>query len=92
LDRQIIVDVPDVKGREEILKVHAKGMPLAKDVDLEVLARRTSGFTGADLANLINEAALLTARRSGTQISQQALEDSIERVIAGPEKKSRVIS
>jgi len=91
-DRQIIVDVPDVKGREEILKVHAKGMPLAKDVDLEVLARRTSGFTGADLANLINEAALLTARRSGTQISQQALEDSIERVIAGPEKKSRVIS
>jgi cell division protease FtsH len=91
-DRQIIVDVPDVKGREEILKVHAKGMPLAKDVDLEVLARRTSGFTGADLANLINEAALLTARRSGTQISQQTLEDSIERVIAGPEKKSRVIS
>jgi len=91
-DRQVVVDVPDVKGREEILKVHIKGMPLAKDVDLEVLARRTSGFTGADLANLINEAALLSARRSETQIRQQAMEDSIERVIAGPEKKSRMIS
>ena len=91
-DRQVVVDVPDVKGREEILKVHAKGMPLAKDVNLEVLARRTSGFTGADLANLINEAALLSARRSETEIKQQAMEDSIERVIAGPEKKSRVIS
>ncbi|HBP64920.1 MAG TPA: cell division protein FtsH [Desulfosporosinus sp.] len=91
-DRQVVVDVPDVKGREEILKVHVKGMPLAKDVDLEVLARRTSGFTGADLANLINEAALLSARRSETEIKQQAMEDSIERVIAGPEKKSRVIS
>jgi len=91
-DRQVVVDVPDVKGREEILKVHVKGMPLAKDVDLEVLARRTSGFTGADLANLINEAALLSARRSETTIRQQAMEDSIERVIAGPEKKSRVIS
>jgi len=91
-DRQVVVDVPDVKGREEILKVHVKGMPLAKDVDLEVLARRTSGFTGADLANLINEAALLSARRNETQIRQQAMEDSIERVIAGPEKKSRVIS
>jgi len=91
-DRQVVVDVPDVKGREEILKVHVKGMPLADDVDLEVLARRTSGFTGADLANLINESALLSARRSETQIRQQAMEDSIERVIAGPEKKSRVIS
>ncbi len=91
-DRQVVVDVPDVKGREEILKVHVKGMPLANDVNLEVLARRTSGFTGADLANLINEAALLSARRSETQIRQQAMEDSIERVIAGPEKKSRVIS
>ncbi len=91
-DRQVVVDVPDVKGREEILKVHAKGKPLTKDVDLEVIARQTSGFTGADLANLINEAALLSARRSETQIRQQALEDSIERVIAGPEKKSRVIS
>ena len=91
-DRQVVVDVPDVKGREEILKVHVKGMPLAKDIDLEVLARRTSGFTGADLANLINEAALLSARRGDTQIRQQAMEDSIERVIAGPEKKSRMIS
>ena len=91
-DRQVVVDVPDVKGREEILKVHAKGKPLTKDVDLEVIARRTSGFTGADLSNLINEAALLSARRSETQIRQQSLEDSIERVIAGPEKKSRVIS
>ncbi|OLN28161.1 ATP-dependent zinc metalloprotease FtsH [Desulfosporosinus metallidurans] len=91
-DRQVVVDVPDVKGREEILKVHAKGKPIRKDVDLEVIARRTSGFTGADLANLINEAALLSARRSETEIRQQAMEDSIERVIAGPEKKSRVIS
>ena len=91
-DRQVVVDVPDVKGREEILKVHAKGKPLAKEVDLEIIARRTSGFTGADLANLINEAALVSARRSETQIRQQTMEDSIERVIAGPEKKSRVIS
>lgn len=91
-DRQVVVDVPDVKGREEILKVHAKGKPLMKDVDLEIIARRTSGFTGADLANLINEAALVSARRSETQIRQQTMEDSIERVIAGPEKKSRVIS
>jgi cell division protease FtsH len=91
-DRQIIVDVPDVKGREEILKVHVKGKPLAEDVDLELLARRTPGFTGADLANLVNEAALLSARHNETKIRQRALEDSIERVIAGPEKKSRVIS
>jgi ATP-dependent metalloprotease FtsH len=91
-DRQVVVDVPDVKGREEILKVHAKGKPITKEVDLEVIARRTPGFTGADLANLINEAALLSARRSESQIRQQTLEDSIERVIAGPEKKTRVIS
>ncbi|KGK89478.1 cell division protein FtsH [Desulfosporosinus sp. HMP52] len=91
-DRQVIVDVPDVKGREEILRVHAKDKPLTKDVDLEVIARQTSGFTGADLSNLLNEAALLSARRNETQIKQQAVEDSIERVIAGPEKKSRVIS
>jgi cell division protease FtsH len=91
-DRQVVVDVPDIKGREEILQVHAKGKPLAEDVDLEVLARRTPGFTGADLANLINEAALLSARRNETKIKHQSMEDSIERVIAGPEKKSRVIS
>lgn len=91
-DRQIVVDVPDVKGREEILKVHVKGKPLHKDVRLDVLARRTPGFTGADLANLVNEAALLSARRNEKEIKMSALEDSVERVIAGPEKKAKVIS
>lgn len=91
-DRQIVVDKPDVKGRAEILKVHSKGKPLAEDVDLDVLARRTAGFTGADLSNLVNEAALLSARRNGKTIGMNELEDSIERVIAGPERKSRVIS
>jgi cell division protease FtsH len=91
-DRQVVVDVPDVKGREEILKVHAKGKPIKQDVELSVLARRTPGFTGADLANLVNEAALLSARRNEKEIGMNALEDSVERVIAGPEKKSRVIS
>lgn len=91
-DRQITVDVPDVKGREEILKVHVKNRPLADDVDLNVLARRTPGFTGADLQNLVNEAALLAARYGRKKIGMEELEASIERVIAGPEKKSRVIS
>lgn len=91
-DRQITVDVPDVKGREDILKVHVKGKPLADEVDLNVLARRTPGFTGADLQNLVNEAALLAARKGLKQIRMVELEASIERVIAGPEKKSRVIS
>ncbi|MDQ0285369.1 cell division protease FtsH [Desulfofundulus luciae] len=91
-DRQIVVDIPDVAGRKEILKVHVRGKPLAPDVDLDVLARRTPGFTGADLANLVNEAALLAARNNKNQITMQELEDSIERVIAGPEKKSKVIS
>lgn len=91
-DRQVVVDVPDVKGREEILKVHVKGKPMSKEVELDVLARRTPGFTGADLANLINEAALLSARRNEKEIKMNALEDSVERVIAGPEKKARVIS
>ncbi|GAW92226.1 ATP-dependent zinc metalloprotease FtsH [Calderihabitans maritimus] len=91
-DRQIVVDVPDVTGRKEILKVHVKNKPLADDVDLDVLARRTPGFTGADLANLVNEAALLAARRGKRKIGMEELEDSIERVIAGPEKRSRVIS
>ena len=91
-DRQVVVGVPDVKGREEILKVHSQSKPLMDDVDLEIIARQTSGFTGADLANLLNEAALLSARRNETKIRQQTVEDSIERVIAGPEKKSRVIS
>ncbi len=91
-DRQIVVDVPDVKGREEILRVHAKGKALADGVDLDILARRTPGFTGADLANLFNEAALLAARRDLKKITMDELEDSIERVIAGPEKKARTIS
>jgi len=91
-DRQVVVDIPDIVGRKEILKVHVRGKPLAKDVDLDVLARRTPGFTGADLANLVNEAALLSARFGKTEIGQHELESSIERVIAGPEKKSKVIS
>ncbi len=91
-DRQIVVGTPDVEGRKEILEVHTKNKPLEEDVDLDVLARRTPGFTGADLANLVNEAALLSARFNKRKIGQRELEDSIERVIAGPEKKSRVIS
>ncbi len=91
-DRQIVVSIPDVKGRQEILEVHSRGKPLAADIDLNILARRTPGFTGADLANLFNEAALLAARRDHNEVTMSELEDSIERVIAGPEKKSRVIS
>lgn len=91
-DRQIVVDKPDVKGRLEILKVHVKGKPVAKDVSLEVLARRTPGFTGADLSNLVNEAALLTARRNKKKIDMPEMEESVERVVAGPERKSKVIS
>ncbi|MFZ5646091.1 MAG: ATP-dependent zinc metalloprotease FtsH [Bacillota bacterium] len=91
-DRQVVVDVPDLTGRKEILKVHVRGKPLAPDVDLEVLARRTPGFTGADLANMVNEAALLAARFEKHEIGMAELENSIERVIAGPEKKSKVIS
>jgi cell division protease FtsH len=91
-DRQIVVDRPDLEGRKAILNVHAKGKPLAKDVDLEVLARRTPGFTGADLANLMNEAALLTARKGAKVVDMSAMEDAIDRVIAGPERKSRVMS
>lgn len=91
-DRQIVVDRPDVRGREAILKVHTKGKPVDSDVNLDVLARRTPGFTGADLSNLVNEAALLSARRNKKTISMNALEESIERVIAGPERKSKVIS
>lgn len=91
-DRQIVVDRPDVRGREAILKVHTKGKPIEENVNLNVLARRTPGFTGADLSNLVNEAALLSARRNNKTISMNALEDSIERVIAGPERKSKVIS
>lgn len=91
-DRHIMVDRPDVLGRKAILEVHAKDKPLEPGVDLEVLARRTPGFTGADLANMLNEAALLSARRHKTKLGMEEMEDAIERVIAGPEKKSRVIS
>lgn len=91
-DRHILIDRPDVKGREAILKVHIKGKPLADDIDLEILAKRTPGFTGADLANMVNEAALLTARRNKKLVGMEEMEESIERVIAGPEKKTRVIS
>jgi len=91
-DRQIVVDRPDRKGREGILKIHARGKPVTADVDLEVLARRTPGFTGADLANLVNEAALLAARHGKKQIDMKELDEAIERVISGPERKSRLIS
>lgn len=91
-DRQIVVDKPDLKGRKAILKVHTKGKPVEKTADLDVLARRTPGFTGADLSNLVNEAALLSARRNKTIIGMQELEESIERVMAGPERKSKVMS
>ncbi len=91
-DRQVVVDRPDLNGREAILHVHAKGKPLSEDIDLKVLARQTPGFTGADLANLINEAALLAARFDKSQIGMEELEEAIERVIAGPERKSRVIT
>ncbi|HYN99258.1 MAG TPA: ATP-dependent zinc metalloprotease FtsH [Actinomycetota bacterium] len=91
-DRQVTVDRADLKGREDILKVHARGKPLGKDVDLEVLARRTPGFTGADLANVINESALLAARRAKKEISMDEVEEAIDRVIAGPQRKSRLIS
>jgi cell division protease FtsH len=91
-DRQITVDAPDVEGREAILDVHSKGKPLGEDIDLGVLARRTPGFTGADLANLINEAALLTARKHASQITMVELEEAIDRVISGPERKTRILS
>ena len=91
-DRQIVVDRPDLNGRTGILKVHTRGKPLAKEVDIEVLARRTPGFTGADLANVVNEAALLAARFSRTEIGMNELEEAVDRVLAGPERRSRVIS
>jgi len=91
-DRQIAVSAPDVNGREDILKVHSKGKPLDADVDLKILAKRTPGFTGADLANLLNEAALLAARHNKKLIGMEECENAVERIIAGPEKKSRVIS
>ncbi len=91
-DRQVVVDRPDLRGREAILDVHSKGKPLADEIDLQVLARQTPGFTGADLANLINEAAILAARREKDIIGMDELEEAIERVIAGPERKSRIMS
>lgn len=91
-DRQIVVDSPDLPGRKEIIKVHVRGKKLEDDVDIDVLARRTPGFTGADLANVINEGALLAARRGKKKIGMKELEDAVERVIAGPEKKSRMMN
>jgi len=91
-DRQIVVDSPDIAGRRAILEVHAKGKPLADGINLDVLARRTPGFTGADLANLMNEAALLSARRNLDKIGMMQLDEAIDRVLAGPERRSRVMS
>ena len=91
-DRQVVVDRPDYAGRREILKVHSRGKSLSQDVDLEKIARRTPGFTGADLSNLLNEAAILAARRNLTEISMDEVNDAIDRVLAGPEKKDRVMS
>jgi cell division protease FtsH len=91
-DRQVVVDRPDYAGRVEILKVHARGKTLGKDVDIERIARRSPGFTGADLSNLLNEAAILAARRNLTEISMDEINDAIDRVLAGPEKKDRVMS
>jgi cell division protease FtsH len=91
-DRQVVVDRPDRKGRKHILEVHTRGKPLGREIDLDTLAGQTPGFTGADLANLINEAALLTARTGNREISMKELEEGIMRVIAGPEKKTRVMS
>jgi cell division protease FtsH len=90
-DRQVVVDRPDLVGRKAILEVHARGKPLTEDADLQIIARRTPGFTGADLANLVNEAALLSARAGNKEISMAALEDAIDRVIGGPERKTRLM-
>ncbi|UCH86893.1 MAG: ATP-dependent zinc metalloprotease FtsH [Dehalococcoidia bacterium] len=91
-DRQVVLDRPDIKGRKAILDVHTQGKPLDKDVDAEVLAKQTPGFSGADLANLVNEAAILTARRNKKKVTMAEFEEAVDRVIAGPERKSRVIS
>ena len=91
-DRRVVLDNPDVKGREQILEVHSKGKPLADGIDLERVARQTMGFSGADLANLVNESAILAARRSKTEITEDEFAESIDRVIAGPARKSRVVN
>ncbi|GMA57099.1 hypothetical protein GCM10025858_16020 [Alicyclobacillus sacchari] len=92
MDRQIVVNRPDVKGREEILRVHARNKPFAKGINLETIAKRTPGFTGADLENVLNEAALLAARRREREITEGDIDEAIDRVMAGPEKRSRVMS
>jgi cell division protease FtsH len=91
-DRRVSIDRPDVRGREAILKIHARGKPLAEGVDLEAVAKRTVGFTGADLANVVNEGALLAARRGSPQVESRQLFEAIERVVAGPERRSRILS
>lgn len=91
-DRQVAVEAPDLRGREEILRVHAKGKPMAPNIDIHMVAKRTPGFTGADLANVLNEAALLTARMGRDQIDNYALDEAIDRVIAGPQKRTRVMN
>jgi cell division protease FtsH len=91
-DRQIPVDAPDLSGRHQILQVHSRGKPMAVDIDLHAVARRTPGFTGADLANVLNEAALLTARQGGKQVTNEALDEAIDRVIAGPQRRTRLMS
>src|SRR5688500_15533972 len=91
-DRRVVLDRPDVRGREAILKVHARGKPLSSDVDLSVLARATTGFVGADLENMINEAAILAARRNKKSVGMPEMREAIERVIAGPERKSRLVT
>jgi cell division protease FtsH len=91
-DRQITLDKPDLRGRLAILNVHAKGKPFANDIDLQTIAKRTPGFTGADLANVLNEAAIFTARRSETTITPADVDSAIDRVLAGPEKKGRILS
>jgi cell division protease FtsH len=91
-DRRVVVDNPDTKGRRAILDVHVRGKPLAEDVKLEILAKHTPGFSGADLANLVNEAALLAARRNKKKVTMSEMEEAIERVIAGPQRRSRILS
>ena len=91
-DRRVVVGVPDVKGREEIIKVHSRGKPLSREVDLKVLAKRTPGFTGADIENMMNEAAILAARKDAREIGMMEIEEAITRVLAGPEKKSRIVT
>src|SRR5437762_2484943 len=88
-DRQVVIDAPDLGGREAILRIHARGKPLAPDVDFRRVAQATPGLSGADLANVMNEAALLAARRGVRQIGQRDLEEAVEKVVAGPERKSR---